>query len=106
MEIGSAEHCFGNGIDEVKIVVKDIPLNNIMLMGANKDSVKISYNEIDYIMFKNENFIFELNEAVTKGMKMNILGRFNINTFGGKTTVQCFIEDYSFSVLEKDRYSF
>ena len=43
---------FGNHIEEPMIVIKNIPLMNIMAMGANKDSMKISYNGIDYVKFK------------------------------------------------------
>ena len=54
-----AEHpeYFGNHIDEVKFIIKNIPLNNIMTMGPNKDSMKINYNNIDYVRFKDLNFV-------------------------------------------------
>ena len=101
--IGKAENCFGNGVDEVKVAVKNIPLTNYFLMGTDKSTVKISYNGIDYIAFKNDNFAEEVKENSNK--KINIISRFKLNTWAGKTTVQCIIEDYEF-VESEDRFSF
>ena len=44
-----AEHpeYYGNHIEEPTIVVENIPLMNIMAMGPNKDSMKISCNGVD-----------------------------------------------------------
>ena len=83
---------FGNHIDEPTIVVKNIPLMNVMVMGTNKDSMKISYNGIDYVKFKDEDFIEEIMNNRTK--KLTIYGRANLNEWMGKKSVQCFITDY------------
>ena len=61
-------------------------------MGANRDSMKISYNGIDYVKFKDENFIEEVNNNRMK--KLTALVRLNINEWMGKKSVQCFIDDY------------
>lgn len=94
---------FGNHIDEPMIVVKNIPLMNIMAMGANKDSMKISYNGIDYVKFKDINFVEKILNNRTK--KLTIYGRPLLNEWMGKTTVQCVITDYD---LEEDasKYDF
>lgn len=92
---------FGNGVDEIKVVVKGIKVSSPFFMGTNKDSTKISCNGIDYVRFKDENFV----EAVRtfNGEKMTVMGRLNLNTFAGKTSVQLFIEDYEFF---DNRYEF
>ena len=91
-----AEHpeYFGNGVDEIRLVIKDISVKNYMLMGANRDSVKISFNGIDYVHFKDQDFIDELISNQDK--KLTIYTRPNLNEWGGRTTVQCFIDDYCF----------
>ena len=100
-----AEHneYFGNGIPEVKIIVKDIPLSNILVMGADKSSIKISYNGVDYIKFKDFDFIQDIQENRTKNL--TIYGRLNLNCFAGKTSLQVFIDDYEFE-KEQSKYDF
>ena len=85
---------FGNHIDEIKLIIKNISLSNIMTMGTNKDSIKISYNNIDYVKFKDLDFIEEVFANRTK--KLNVYGRVNLNTFAGRTSIQVFIDDYDF----------
>lgn len=90
--LASHPEYFGNHIDEVTLVIKDIPLMSVMVMGANKDSVKISYNNVDYVKFKDEEFIKKIMDDRTK--KLTIYGRPLLNVWQGKTTVQCVISDY------------
>ena len=74
-----------------------------MAMGPNKDSMKISYNGIDYVHFKDLNFIEEVGANRTK--TLTVYGRANLNTFAGKTSVQFFIDDYEF-VSDDSKYEF
>jgi hypothetical protein len=85
------------------IVVKDIPLMNVQVMGASKDSIKISYNGIDYVKFKDTDFIEEVMSNRTK--KLTIYGRANLNEWMGKKSVQCFITDYEL-VEDTSKYDF
>lgn len=93
--LSSHPEYFGNHIEEIKVVIKNVPLATILIMGANKDSIKISYNNVDYVKFKDLDFIEEVMNNRMK--KLNIYGRINLNTFNGKTTVQCLISDYEFA---------
>ena len=61
-------------------------------MGTNKDTVKITKNGIAYIKFKAKDLIEELNKY--NKIKMEIVGRANINEWGGRITPQIFIDDY------------
>lgn len=90
--LASHPEYFGNHIEEPMIVIKDIPLMNVMVMGASKDSIKISYNGIDYVKFKDTDFIEEIMNNRTK--KLTVYGRANLNEWMGKTTIQCLISDY------------
>ena len=101
--LASHPEFFGNHIEEVKIIVKNISLANIMVMGTNKDSMKISYNGIDYVRFKDLDFVEEISTNRIK--LLTIYGRANLNTFMGRTSVQVFIDDYE---LEEDnsKYEF
>ena len=94
---------FGNHIDEPTIIVENIPLMSIMAMGANKDSMKISYNGIDYVKFKDEAFVEEVMNNRTK--KLTVYGRPNLNEWMGKKSVQVFITDYEFKE-DSSKYDF
>ena len=94
---------FGNHIEEPAFVIKNIPLMNVMAMGTNKDSMKISYNGIDYVRFKDDNFVEEVMNNRTK--KLTVYGRANLNEWMGKKSVQCFITDYEL-VEDSNKYDF
>jgi single-stranded DNA-specific DHH superfamily exonuclease len=83
--LASHPEYFGNHVEEIKVVIENIPLNNIMQMGANRDSMKISYNNIDYVRFKDSNFCEEIMKNRMK--KLTVYGRCNLNTFNGYTGV-------------------
>ena len=101
--LASHPEFFGNHIDEIKFVIKNITLSNVMAMGANKDSMKISYNGVDYVRFKDMDFV----EAVMNNRtdKLTIYGRANLNTFAGRTSIQIFIDDYEL-IKNENKYDF
>jgi len=100
-----AEHpeYFGNHIDEIRVVVENIPLENIQIMGPNKDCLKVSYSGVDYIKFKDTEFI----EAVMQNRlkRLTVYGKLNLNEYMGKTSVQLFIDDYDL-VEDSHKYDF
>ena len=101
-----AEHpeFFGNHIDEIKVVIKNISLASVMAMGANKDSMKINFNNIDYVRFKDATFT---EEVFSNRMKtLTVYGRVNLNTFAGRTTTQVFIDDYDFDDAQEDPHKY
>ena len=103
MTLASHPEYFGNHIDEAYVVVKDIPLSSVMVMGTNKDSIKISYNGIDYVKFKDTDFIEEIMNNRAK--KLTVYGRANLNEWMGKKSVQVFISDYEL-VEDTSKYDF
>ena len=94
---------FGNHVDEVKFVITNIPLASIMAMGAERNSMKISYNNIDYIKFKDSKFVEEITNNRTK--RLTVYGRGNLNVFNGVTSVQIFIDDYELTE-DSSKYDF
>lgn len=89
-----AEHpeYFGNHIDEIHIVIENISLENVQIMGPNKDCIKISYNGVDYVKFKDTDFIEDIMQNRTK--TLTVYGKINLNEYMGKTSIQLFIDDY------------
>lgn len=103
LQLAGHPEFFGNGIDEVKIVIEDISLANIMVMGADKSSIKISENGIDYVKFKDFDFIDEIQNNRQK--KLTVYGRLNLNIWAGRRSLQCFIDDYELKEVNS-KYDF
>ena len=101
--LASHPEYFGNHIDEPTIVIENIPLMNIMAMGTNKDSMKISYNGIDYVRFKDTDFVEKITNNRAK--KLTVYGRANLNEWMGKKSVQIFITDYELKE-DSSKYDF
>lgn len=64
-------------------------------MGKTNDTVKIVKNGIAYMKFKATKLIEEMKKY--KEIKMEVVGRANLNTWMGQVTPQIFIEDYEVS---------
>ena len=93
-ELASYPELWGQKNSEPLIYIKDIYVQpeDISIMGANKDTVKISINGIAYMKFKATAMIEELKRC--NEIKMNIVGRANLNNWMGNITPQIFIENY------------
>lgn len=103
MVLASHPEFFGNHIDEIKFVIENITLSNVMAMGANKDSMKISCNGVDYVRFKDMDFVDAVMNNRTD--KLTVYGRANLNTFAGRTSIQVFIDDYEL-LKDESKYDF
>lgn len=88
------ENIWGNDVEEPTIVVESIPLTSkdFMVMGAEKDSVKFSRNGIEYVKFKDADFVQQLNEF--NRFNITVYGRLGRNVWAGRTTPQVIIEDF------------
>lgn len=105
LEIATHPEYFGNAIEEVKVIVKNIPLNDIFVMGADKSSVKITHNSIAYVKFKDLDFIEELEQ--NKNKTLTVFARLNLNEFRNVRSLQCFIDDYEFEdSINQSKYDF
>lgn len=92
--LGELSEIWGQGMEEPLIAIENIHLNksSVQGIGAKKDTVKFTVNGITYIKFKDEALLEKLMENDT--MKVTILGRANLNEWGGDITPQIIIENY------------
>ena len=67
------------------------------------DCMKISYNNIDYVKFRDPKFIEEVTSNRMK--KLTVYGRANLNEWMGRKSVQVFINDYEL-VEDTSKYDF
>ena len=94
-EISRYKELWGQGDEEPLIVAEKIPLskNDIMIMGKTSDTIKFSYNGIEYIQFRASKLIKEI--ADKEFITITVLGRGGINSFMGRETPQITIIDYN-----------
>ena len=85
---------FGQHNPEPLICITNININkkDIQIMGKNADTVKIMKNGIAYMKFKANDFIEDLQGYDT--ISLNVVGRANMNYWGGQITPQIFIDGY------------
>jgi hypothetical protein len=76
------------------IYIKDLNIkkSDIKILGKTQDTVKIEKYGVAYMKFHAKELIEELNKY--EEIKLNIVGKPNINTWMGVQTAQIFIEDY------------
>ena len=101
-ELGARPEVWGQNNSEPLIYVPDIYItsNDIRIMGSKGDTVKIEKNGVSFIKFRALDMIEELNKC--NEIKINIVGKPNINEWMGNQTAQVFIEAYEIvdSLLE------
>lgn len=94
MDIAKYENIWGTGNDEPLIYIKGINItkDDIQIIGSSKDTVKFLVNGVVYIQFHAKQLIEDLNKYPE--MSLEVVGRANINEWGGYTTPQIFIKNY------------
>ena len=93
-DIAKHEDIWGQGCPEPLIHIKDINVtkNDIRIMGKNQDTVKIEKFGIAYMKFHAKDMIQELSKYDT--IKLEVVGRANLNEWMGNYTPQIFISNY------------
>ena len=98
VDITSHDDIWGQHNNEPLIHIKDINItkNDIRVMGRNLDTVKIEKFGIAYMKFHAKDFIEELKQYNGE-IKLEVVGRANLNEWNGTYTPQIFISDYEIS---------
>lgn len=92
-DIGNHNGIWGQQNPEPLIHVSDINISasDVQVMGKNKDTVKFEKFGIAYMKFHAKDLIEQLKQY--SSMKIEVVGRANMNEWGGRVTPQIFIED-------------
>ena len=96
---------YGQGCPEPVLVVENIalPPNGYSIIGKNRDTLRFEFNKITYVKFKASELIEQL-EKTKSGLNITVIGRGNINTWGGYNKPQILIDDIE--VEETSLYTF
>lgn len=94
IDITQHEDIWGQGCAEPLIHIKDINItkNDIQILGKNQDTIKITKFGIAYMKFHAKDFIEEL--AKYDNIKLEVVGRANLNEWNNIYTPQIFITNY------------
>ena len=94
VDIANHDDLWGQQNNEPLIHIKDINItkNDIQIMGRNSDTVKIEKFGIAYMKFHAKDMIEELDKY--NNIKLEVVGRANVNYWGGYATPQIFISNY------------
>lgn len=94
IDVSTHEDLYGQGNPEPLIHIKDINItkNDIQILGKNQDTIKITKFGIAYMKFHAKDFIEEL--AKYDNIKLEIVGRANLNVWNNIYTPQIFITNY------------
>lgn len=92
MELDKYKDVWGQGVHEPLILCKNINTDDIKLMA--KGTMKISCGEISFMKFFSEE---DYNNISSNNKNIDVIGRININEWGGRKSPQVFIDKYDFS---------
>lgn len=107
IEVANAGGIWGQGNPEPIIHVSHIYINrsDIRVMGSNMDTVKIEAGGIAFMKFHAKDLISELDET-TGTIELEVVGRANLNEWGGRITPQLFIDDYEIKQVKSSIVGF
>ena len=98
MEFAKAKDVYGNAIPEPRIAMQAIvDSDRIMLQGEDRTTVKIMIGGIPCIKFKDKELAKQFSSG--KRFKITLVGKPKLNVFGGRETVQLFIDDIEVNLM-------
>lgn len=100
-DIDKYKTIYGQGFNEPLLCVENIRINknDIQIIGSKKDTLKIEYFGITYIIFHAKKMIENIENINFNNINLTIIGKGNVNVWLGKETPQIMISDY---ILKND----
>ena len=93
-DLAKYENTWGQNNPEALLYIHDLNVtrNDYQIIGKDKTTIKIEKFGITYLKFHAKKLIEELEQL--NEIKMELIGKTNVNEFAGRITPQIFIEDY------------
>ena len=101
IDLASQNGIWGQGNPEPVVCVEKIFCSprDVRIMGSNQDTLKIEYNGMSFLKFRAKDLIEKINKYPTDAkLSMTVVGRCNLNEWGGRKTPQLFIDDYEINI--------
>lgn len=102
IDLASQNGIWGQGSPEPVVCVEEILCSprEVRIMGSNQDTLKIEYNGMSYLKFRATDLINEINSHPADArLSITVVGRCNLNEWGGRKTPQLFIDDYEIKTI-------
>ena len=98
-EMDSISDTFGQTNDDPLIVIENIKIHKdeLSIIGANKDTIKIQSNGVVIMLFKGEEFLSTI-ATLPNVFDMTILGTTNINEYCGNSTPQIMVKQWDVKI--------
>ena len=96
IDLASQNGIWGQNNNEPVVCVEEILCNprEVRIMGSNQDTLKIEYNGMSYLKFRAKDLIEKINKyPADTQLSITVVGRCNLNEWGGRKTPQLFIDD-------------
>lgn len=94
-EVIENEDLWGGKVSEPLFLISNLRLSDtdIHILGKKQNTIKFTYNNIDYLLFNaDENIIKNFSEY--NNFMLNAIVKFNKNIYNGKVTLQAIIEEF------------
>ena len=103
-ELCAIEQVYGQQNEEPVMAITNLNVsqNDVKIIGKNLDTLRIEKNGITYVKFRAKDLIREIKDF-PGDMDITLVGKPNLNEWGGKTTPQIFITDLE---IEDSRFAF
>lgn len=102
-DIANHDYLWGSGLPQPKLAFDvHFTSRDVKVMGKDKSSVKIKKDNIDFVLFKDVEFIEELSK-LDNGV-LTIVGRPQINEWMGRVSIQLLIDEVE--IIEKQENLF
>lgn len=95
-DLAQYKHIWSQQNSEPFIYIKDLHFSkkDVQIMGKNSDTIKVVKNGVAYMKFFAKDMIEEIKAIQGDDIKIEVVGKANLNMWMGTVTPQIFIENY------------
>ena len=104
-DLWKGKNIYGQNCPEPIIITQNLTIrpDNIKIIGAYKDTVKITFNNTTFMKFKAKELIEQL-QNYPGGFIATIVGRPSVNSWNGVETPQILIEDIEINQIDNNTF--
>lgn len=104
-DLWKGKNIYGQNCPEPIIITQNLTIrpDNIKIIGAYKDTVKITFNNTTFMKFKAKELIEQL-QNYPSGFIATIVGRPSVNSWNGIETPQILIEDIEINKIDNNTF--
>lgn len=98
-DLSKGDKYWGQGCPQPVIAVENVKPQDLSIIGSNADTLRFTYNGTTFVKFKCKDLIEEI-RYIKDEYFFNIIGKANINRWGGRETPQILIDELEIKILE------